>query len=640
MKEFFHQYCEKNRKRINPAIFKRSFDRPLYEYIVDTCKNLEVLPAITFDGYELITDQTKIDLYVNKSLSKDSKIRNNRALEKLISSKQSICDMLVLKFTINLRGRIEHVTRRMLVLKQLPGCTYFIRGKRVTPLVQVVDNSTYVKGNSLKFKTALVPIDLSTFHKEIVFTDGKTLKCPVFKLDLFSKIANPLLYFFAKYDIGDVIEMFKLDSVVALVSTPFDEKECYYVKISNDMYVEVLKKAVYAHEFVMPFVATLVDALSGDRSINMKRAYSTKYWIERLAEIFGKKTVDKGEKVLISFAKIMDPTTVKKLAIRDQHKYNTHAVVRWMMVNFTELIRKDNHNLENKRIRANECIAHYFDAYVTRNMNSLLNNDNVPLERYMNLLGAISEYTLFKAIGGSNPYNLFRYERYNDFAALDISRYTVKGPTGINGSKNRVAIQYRDIYPSHIGRYDLNVCSSSPGLTGFLSIDCQIDDTGRFASDLPEPDNYESSIRKALKGLVTEEYKKKRQNAAIDDRLRDDDGYIRLEMKPTPEEVNKMFWEHPEQHGMYRVGNELRFIPGTDQYDKNGYIVLVHKDEMIDPKDKMTRDKDGYVIFEESRPLKRWDSNGNKVDFPPDFEKQKALRRMRYKEKVKNGEAL
>ena len=184
------------------------------------------------------------------------------------------------------------------------------------------------------------------------------------------------------------------------------------------------------------------------------------------------------------------------------------------------------------------------------------------------------------------------------------------------------------------------MCSSSPGLTGFLSIDCQIDDTGRFASDLPEPDNYESSIRKALKGLVTEEYKKRRQNAAIDDRLRDDDGYIRLEMKPTPEEVNKMFWEHPEQHGMYRVGNELRFIPGTDQYDKNGYIVLVHKDEMIDPKDKMTRDKDGYVIFEESRPLKRWDSNGNKVDFPPDFEKQKALRRMRYKEKVKNGEAL
>ena len=622
MKDFFHQYCEKNKKRINPAIFDRSFDKPLYEYIVDTCKNLEVLPPITFLGYELITDQTKIDLYVNKNNSKDSKIRNNRALEKLIPSKPSICDMLILKFKISLRGREEYVTRKMLVFKELPGCTYYIRGKRVTPLVQVVDNSTYVKNNSLKFKTTLVPIDLGTELKELLFTNGTRFKCPVFKLDLFSKIANPLLYFFAKFDFAEVIEMFKLDKVISVVSRPVDEDRCHYVKITNDVYVEVIKEAIGAHEFILPFTATLVDALSGDRSINMKSIYSTDYWTERLAEIFGKKTLDKGEKVLISFAKIMDPTTIKKLAIKDQHKRNTHTVVRWMMTNYTELLKKDNHNLENKRIRVNECIAHYFDAYTTRNVNSLLNNDSAPLSRYIKLLNAISEFTLFKAIGGSNPYNLFRYERYNDFEAINISRYTMKGPTGINGTKNRVANQYRDIYPSQLGRFDLNVCSSSPGLTGFLTINAQIDKVGRFGTHLAEPDMYDKEIKKALAEIDTDWYKESREKMSNDDRLRNEDGFIVLERKLTNDEVNHMFQQNPGAHGMYRIGGELRFIPNTDPRNAKGFIELVHNDEMMDPNDKMSRDKNGFIIFEEARPLKRWDKYGNKVDFPPDFGKK------------------
>lgn len=628
MKDFYHAYCEKNRKKINPAIFTRSFDKPLYEYIVDTCKNLEVLPPITFDGYELITDQTKINLYVNKAMSKDSKIRNNKSLEKLIPSKPSICDLLVLHFTIRLRGEMKRVTRKMLVFKELPGCTYFIRGKRVNPLVQVVDNSTYVKNNSLKFKTTLVPIDLSTVHSKLFFTDGTYYKCPVFRLNLFSKVTNPLKYFLAAFDISEVIEFFKLDSVMAITSRQVDMKHYYYVKIVDNIFIEVNKDAITAHPFVLPFVATLYDAMIGDRKISMMDVYSKKYWLERLAEVFGKKTVEKGEKVLISFAKIMGPTTVKKLAIKPRHKKNSHTIVRWMMTNYTELLKKDNHNLANKRIRANECIAHYFDAYATRNVNSLLNNDNATLERYEKLLKAISEFTLFKAIGGYNPYNLFRYERYNDFDALNISRYTLKGPTGLKGGKHSTNVQYRDIYPSQIGRFDLNVCSSSdPGLTGFLTINCQVDDTGRFATDLVEPDTYDGTIEKVLKTVARDDYKRTREVIAQDDRLRDREGFINLERKLSPQEINKMFQQDPAKYGLYRVGKDLRLIPNTDVRDNKGFIILHHRCEHLDPTDTMMRDKDGFIILQEAKPLKKWNRDGVKYDFgspkPPEKERER-----------------
>ena len=82
MTDFLAQYCEKNRKRINPDLFKRTFDKPLVEYIIDTCRNLEVIPGITLDSYEFITDQTKIRTTINKKNKRDPKIKNNKRLER------------------------------------------------------------------------------------------------------------------------------------------------------------------------------------------------------------------------------------------------------------------------------------------------------------------------------------------------------------------------------------------------------------------------------------------------------------------------------------------------------------------------------------------------------------------------------
>ena len=44
-----------NEARVNAEMSTRAYDKPLYEYIVDTCKNLEVIPAITLESYELVT---------------------------------------------------------------------------------------------------------------------------------------------------------------------------------------------------------------------------------------------------------------------------------------------------------------------------------------------------------------------------------------------------------------------------------------------------------------------------------------------------------------------------------------------------------------------------------------------------------
>ena len=94
MMDFIAAYAhKKNKNKINRAMFERVYDRPLVEFIVDTCKNLEVIPAIKLESWYLETDQTEIRPRIYKQNSKDPRIKNNRALERLVQPNKtsSIC---------------------------------------------------------------------------------------------------------------------------------------------------------------------------------------------------------------------------------------------------------------------------------------------------------------------------------------------------------------------------------------------------------------------------------------------------------------------------------------------------------------------------------------------------------------------
>lgn len=602
MKEFIAQYEHTNDNKINPALFNREFDRPLVEYVLDVCRSLEVLPAITFEGYEYITDQTKIRRYVDKNLSKDPKIRNNVMLERLVQPNRSINDLLIMKFRVKVKGREQVVTRRMFILKRFPGNRYIKGGKVVVPLIQVVDNSTFVKGNVLKFKTMLYPIDLYLVKQKLTFSNGKEYSCPAFRMNLFKKIANPLLYYLAHFGVDNTIEFFGLESIMSVVDSVIDPENYVYIKPAKGIYIEVRKKALLSHEFIPKFVGSLYDILAEDKTITYDDVGEQDYWLERLSELISKKrTVSKGERTLISFAKLMDPTTKKRLVLKKSHKRDTYTIVRWMMTNYPELIKKDSHDLKNKRIRSNECQAYYFSNYITRNVYSVLNTDNPSFEKYLSLLNAIGEDTLLRVSqggSGGGSTSMFRYERYNDFDAIDLLRYTLKGPTGINGGKNGVHIQYRDIYPSHLGRYDLNVCSSSdPGLTGYLCANLHVDSHGYFDANNAEPDTYDRVIGTILKKLAIPGYRKSRDDIAVRNKHRDENGFIKIHKRMTEAELNKEFWENPWKHGLYYANGKMSLIPKHER-DAKGFIKLTKKRKpRTKNKSELIRDENGFVVL-------------------------------------------
>ena len=614
MKEFLAEYCEKNRKKINPGLFERSFDKPLVDYYIDTFKNLEVLPGVTFDSYEYITDQTKIHTSINKKNKRDPKIKNNKRLERLVSSGESIYDLLILHFTLNVKGQTNHVTRRIKIPKLIDGRWFIRGGKKVLPLIQVVDNSTFVKAgkkkqeNILNFKTTLYPIKLFTKPLKVKFVDDdEQYHIPIFQLDLFTKVTNPLLYFLARYGLESTLELFCLDKVMAVVPEVIDPDNYLYLKVNNKLYLEVHEKAMRLHDFVGKFIGTIFECMYSDKNkITIKDAYNLDYWLERLSEVFSKKrSVDKGERVLISFKKIMDPYTKKRLCLKKYQKKNTFTIMRWMLTNYEELLKKDSNDLRTKRLRANETQAFFLDTYITKNVNSLLNTDNPSMERYMRLFNSISEDIVFRSshsvAGKSSQSSMFRFERYNDFDAIELSRYTLKGPTGLNGGKKKTSMRYRDIYPSHLGRYDPNVCSSSdPGLTGYLCANVQFDNNGYFDADKSEPNVYDKMILGAVDKIAEDNYVQSRKDIVETECSRGDDGFIQLRKKLTSQELQVEFNKHPWQYGLYAMDDGLHLIPkqvGT-QRDPKGFMILKPRtpEQRKDVED-FPRDEDGFIIL-------------------------------------------
>ena len=81
MKKFIHTFKNEEEKNLNIPLIKRKSEQDLVTCIVDIFKSLEVTGYVTFENYEVIYDESKIDnsKYITtrkKVKKKDANIRH------------------------------------------------------------------------------------------------------------------------------------------------------------------------------------------------------------------------------------------------------------------------------------------------------------------------------------------------------------------------------------------------------------------------------------------------------------------------------------------------------------------------------------------------------------------------------------
>lgn len=504
MLDFLTQYTNPNEERINFGLIDRSHDDDLIDLIIESFKSLEVLKYIKFLGYEKITDEKKIDLNDYMSSRKKPKKHEQRIKYMYLHDNRYI--ELKLHFGLSCKGKTANITKRILVPLQDENGYYTIKGKKRLLIYQLVDSSTYTNGQKLVLKS-FRPV---TIKREIADNVKDTLNneysAPIYKIEVFGKNIDILLFYFAKIGANKTLEYFNVDKVISFSEVEGDNDSQISFSISNNMFLIVNKYFFEKYQYIQSMCFMILSIVSN--RLKMDMLDNKVYWTEKIGSMHVTNAYnyyEKGKNTLTSFSRMIDETTKNILKIRPKNKKNIYSIIRWIIQNYPSLRQKDNLDLSNKRLRCNEYIASLLTKELSQRVNRIIAQGNKVtidiLKDIFKFSGDVISQQLHKS-------GLFRYDdRINDMDFFNKFKYTIKGPNSLGGKNDKnIAIKYRNAYPSYIGKIDINVCGTSdPGSSGiitpfakteklFFNADAEPQDgIFDFIKDLNEKENEESS---------------------------------------------------------------------------------------------------------------------------------------------------
>jgi len=457
------------------------------DYINDVCKALEVIEGVKFIGSEISHDESEI-----KTRGK----KNN----KWISLDESRLDLIKLHFEVTgIAGRkrvtkTETVEKTILYPKLIDDFYFLIDGVTYFPIYQIIDLATYNTPKSLRLKTLLMPMVLR--EKELKFTsvDDTEFIESTYLVDLFKYKLNVLFYYFAEfgYDIADKFGYSEDD--IGLMNINEDELT------NRDEYFlfEVNKKGlhVYIHEgmleegtFKRKFSMMYLDMINFNSRMTIDKIANNDYWKKRLGATFTSNPnsqIEKSDKILLSFKRILDERTKKILRIKEEYKEDTFTIIQWMMRNYDRFMEKDNMDLSNKRIRLHEYLIYPLLTRFSSITYRLLNKTTPTLNQKMQLFSTLGPGFIIKKLKKNE---LLRYN--NCVNGLDLIngglKFTQSGPQSLGDGNKNIKVRYRGIHSSYVGRIGLTASSSSdPGISGtFVPF---IETQGLYFTD-PEPED-------------------------------------------------------------------------------------------------------------------------------------------------------
>lgn len=532
---------------VNEDLFDRRKGKQVWEFIAEDLKSIEMLPDIFVRDVEYIRDPSKLDIRLNLRNIKNRKIIKNK-IEKLIPVQPDIYDAI--KFTVDIVGG-EKVENTILLPKYIDRYHFMISGNKTLAMFQVVDNATYNRKGEVILKSR-IQLRLSREDKRkrfilICVDSGKEFRISNLVVNLFKKKFNPIFYFAAKKGILGTIEFFGYDKFLNVVTEVKNPELFYYFRVNSNMLLEAEKTLFEEDAFFRTFTGMLIQIFNTRNKI--EDIYDNELWVKRLGSLFtsaAKNQLNKGYDVLKSFRNVLDSATQNSLRIAYKDKADIYCVLRWMMREFNELRNMDNNSLFNKRIRTNEYIAAHFSRFLKDKVNYALNLRPYDKEKLSRIF-KFDEHILIKSLfRGRKPSPLFRYNiDINDLQALNGLKFSFTGIQGLPSDK--VKDEQRDIYPSYLGRFELNaISSSSPGISGMLIPFCKIYDGGYFGDSESIERPYTKRLRKRIKQIkengqyygmiqahykvIKEEHDKRKFNLKYRD-FRNDGGYIQI-VKP------------------------------------------------------------------------------------------------------------
>ena len=526
MLKYLNDYHNEFREQLNIPLMNKEFEEPLVEYIKDTLKSLEIVPAIKILKFEYTDRESDID--INRYIFKREKRKKKKDRYDYKMIADSRCGSLTAWIEITLPEKdpkTNEVKIHRKVLKKsilIPLIDedgyYYIKGKRYFLIYQLLEKSTYVGNQTITLKS-LMPVALKrntqeadgiepgviTMGDAMVNDEGGVCKrvsvekediykrkftLPVYNIFMFRKEIPAILFYMAN-GIEWALDFLGVSRLISFESScdplinfhPDEDDNELWFPISSKCYIHVKSKKMFEkYPYIQSVVGGLLHVCSN--RFTPEHISDTSIWIKKL----GNGNYNKGIDMLTFFNRLLDITTQRVLLIDEYHKRDIYSVVRWMMMNFNKLRKKDNLNLYNKRIRCNEYISSLLTLDSSRRLNWLVAMGNkATMDNYKDIFKFPGEILLQKMhVSGVLRFD----EQINDMTFFSKFKATFKGPHAMGGQNSkRISVKSRGIHPSYLENLDILVCGSSdPGTSALLSPWNKMN--GFYFDDKPEEDEY------------------------------------------------------------------------------------------------------------------------------------------------------
>lgn len=374
----------------------------------------------------------------------------------------------------------------------IDGEYYFINGNRFYPIYQLLDATTYHKDDSVTLKTLMLPIKLTRSPTIITDCNGRQHTSYIMTTDMQKKKVNIFAFYFATLGFFKTLKFFEgpktIFTVVSEDKVDLTSKEFTFFQISKKIFLKVQASYLTQSMNVRTVVACILDVCAKKISIDDLR--SVEYWrYTVLSGYFVKSKNYKNNKIdlfIESYKRLYDSITKENMANFEEPKENIYEVIRWMFINFTKLLYRDNSSIYNKRTRLSEYqIAPIVRRVMTKMHRVMHSRDrfktNKKYEEILTLPFKFSpdardkkklDYSsdiLTKSIINSN--NTKYADCVNDMNLFNITlKWTLNAPstTISKGPKgNSLTITQRAQSPTFIGYISLNTSGAGdPGGTG------------------------------------------------------------------------------------------------------------------------------------------------------------------------------
>ena len=428
MIDYLWQYETIFDKNLNVDLMTRAQDKPLLDCIIECWKSLEVIQGVKIIDWEYTDRESEID--INKYIFKRE--RGKKKGEKW--DYKYIDDSRLGLLTVTVQIHLEYVDvkdgekkveeqtikKSMLIPLQDENGYFWINGKRVYLIYQLVEKSTYTAPNAVILKS-LMPFAIKRHVENITNTRGESFKVPRYTLELFKKDVDVMLIY-ASYAGMDWALQFALGAPYLVMKfveeEDVEDEQNMYFRISNKLLLMVNRQMFNNFIYVRSVVGGILYNVTNRLTLDMIN--DTTVWLKKL----GTNNAEKGKSLLERSGRLLDETTGRILRLDLYHKHNVLSLTRWMCQEYNDLRLKDNMDLDNKRLRSSEIPSALFTYSLSTRANRLMGlGKRATMDNYKDLFAFPGDIVL-QLINSSG------IQRYNDIVNdLDFfSKFKYTGP--------------------------------------------------------------------------------------------------------------------------------------------------------------------------------------------------------------------